>query len=233
MKKKLFLFALLTVCSVPVLSAKVNLTLDIGLVFTHFSNHFSRDNGTKSGRSANLGGVNILLRGEFAKNFGVYGSADFSFGQSFWSKSSGRRFYRADLHDANIVYAIDSQFGFFYAFKPAKNLEIMLGAGLGLGGNGHKREYLNKAGNTETEKIHCTNIGGGFNVDVSYMFTKMLGIYGGIADTFYAPVAVTYTKTSGKNNDVYASYSGSETAKAGVGRFSNSVRLKAGMQFKF
>lgn len=228
MRKKIFMFALLAVFSASLLSAKVSLVLDVGPLFTHFSNHLSLNNGNKRSFSSNLGGLNVVLRGEFAKNFGVYGMANFAFGTTYWYGKRSTNHWLFERGAADIVYAIDSQFGFFYGFKPVKNLEIMLGFGLGLGGNGWN---IPLPGNSE-QKTHCTNIGAGFNLDVSYMLTKMIGLYGGISDTMYAPVAVNRRKNiSGKKTE--ETYTGSKVQSAGIGQFSNSLSLKAGIQIKF
>lgn len=235
MKKRICILFLLTIFSVGFLSAKVKLTLDVGPVFTHFDNFHSTDNGRKNIRSANLGGLNILLRGEFAKNFGVYGMTNFAFGNRFWHVAISKRHYEGALNDADLVYAIDSQFGFFYSFKSVKNLEITLGLGFGLGGNGYNISYKTPLLNDYIRifaKTHCTNIGGGVNLDVSYMFTKLVGIYGGISDTLYIPVSVTVR--SSKINKNSTTYSGSDIqSKAGIGKLSHSVSIKAGLQFVF
>ena len=238
MKKRVCILFLLTVFSVGFLSAKVKLTLDVGPVYTHFDNYRSTDS-KKHIRSANLGGLDILLRCEFAKHFGVYGMTNFAFGNRFWDHASSKKHYEGWLSDRDVVdlvYAIDSQFGFFYAFTPAKNLEIMLGFGLGLGGNGYNLSYtetiLGKSIGIDDKK-HCTNIGGGINVDVSYMFTKMVGIYGGISDTLYLPVSVR-VKTNRTGKEGSKTYSGADIQnKAGIGRLSNSLSIKAGIQFVF
>lgn len=60
-------------------------------------------------------------------------------------------------------------------------------------------------------------------MNISYMFTKMIGIYGGVSDTLYAPV---YTETqisstqSIKNTDV-------------SGKIANSLNIKAGIRLVF
>lgn len=224
MKKAAMLFLIL-IFSAGLLSAKISLTLDVGPLFTHFVNSY--DDGSARHRiSANLGGVNALLQCTFAKNFGVYGMTNFAFGNTYWAHRSTRRSYSGYLHELGLVYAIDSQYGFFYSFKPQKNLAVMLGFGFGLGGNGFKRVWGN-----QKQNVHCTNIGGGINVDVSYMFTKMIGIYGGVSDTLYAPVSVSVKDT---NKEKSTTYSGSEIQSgAGVGKISNSFSLKTGIQITF
>ena len=214
MKKRICILFLLSVFSIGLLSAKVSLVFDVGPLFTHFDHLSSGDHGW----STNVGGLNFVLRGEFAKNFGVYGMGNLAFGSRL-SQTSGRSTH---TWSADLTYAIDSQFGFFYAFKPIKNLEIMLGFGLGIGGSGYRT-----SGKSRKYLAHYTNIGGGFNVDVSYMFTKMIGVYGGLSDTMYAPVARNTDETIGDHNYT-KSYSGS-----GAGRFANAFSLKAGVQLKF
>ena len=214
MKKHLCILFLLSVFAVGSLFAKVSLTLDVGPVYTHFAH---RSNTSSAGRtdtwSTRTGGLNVLLRAEFAKNFGVYGMANFAFGKRIVTGFNTKTHCERDKWDASLSYAIDSQFGFFYAFKPKTNLELMLGLGIGIGGSGYK------SGN----RPHFTNIGGGINFDVSYMFTKLIGIYGGLSDTLYAPVAMTT-----KSGDITTTY-----YNASAGKIANAFSLKAGLQFKF
>ena len=214
MKKRICILFLLSVFSIGLLSAKVSLVFDVGPLFTHFD-HLS---GSNYSWSTNVGGLNFVLRGEFAKNFGVYGMGNFAFGSRL-SQTHGNSTH---TWSADLTYAIDSQFGFFYAFKPIKDLEIMLGFGVGIGGSGYRT-----SGKSRKYLAHYTNIGGGFNVDVSYMFTKMIGVYGGLSDTMYAPVAQN-TKLTVGDHTWEESYSGSK-----AGRFANAFSLKAGVQLKF
>ena len=207
MNKKTCAFVLLLALSTGALFAKTSLILDIGPVFTRFDHLYNSDNSW----STNTGGVNVLLRGEFAKNFGAYGMANLAFGNRLGYGSYAHKVWNT----VNVTYAIDGQFGFFYAFKPIKNLAIMLGLGFGLGGSGYNGKY---------DLAHQTNIGGGFNLDVSYMFSNKIGIYGGLSDTMYAPVS----RYSGDPNGKAHTYSGSA-----AGRFANSFSLKAGVQLVF
>lgn len=217
MKKYLCILFLLSVCAIGSVFAKVSLTLDVGPVYTHFSH---RSNTTSAGTThtwtTHTGGLNVLLRAEFAKNFGVYGMANFAFGQRMVTGFNTKTHCERDKWDASLSYAIDSQFGFFYAFKPKTNLEIMLGAGIGIGGSGY---------NYSSDRHHYTNIGGGINCDVSYMFTKLIGIYGGLSDTLYAPVSVSHTEKSGSDSKT--------TTSSSAGKIANAFSLKAGIQFKF
>lgn len=225
MKKSICVFFLLTVLSVGFLSAKVKLSLDVGPVYTYFGSRTSSGNGHTSW-TAHTGGLNVLFGVEFIKNFGVYGTANFAFGKNYWDKTSFPRSYSGSLRDAELTYAIDSQFGFFYVFHPSNKLDLTLGLGLGIGGSGHNREYATSS-KIIKEEISQANIGGGVNLDVSYMFTKMIGIYGGVADTVYAPV---YTKTKIKignhelppNEDTHVS-----------GKIANSLNIKAGIRLVF
>ena len=221
MKKYLCILFLLSVYAIGSVFAKVSLTLDVGPIYTHFSH---RSDTTSAGRThtwaTHTGGLNVLLRAEFAKNFGVYGMANFAFGNRMITGHNTKNHSERDKWDASLSYAIDSQFGFFYAFKPKTNLEIMLGAGIGIGGSGYNYNRTNSS-----DRHHYTNIGGGINCDVSYMFTKLIGIYGGLSDTLYAPVSVSYTEKSGSNSKT--------TTSSSAGKIANAFSLKAGIQFKF
>jgi len=225
MKKRICILCLLTVFSVGFLSANVKMNLELGPVYTYFSSHTSSSSGHTSW-TTHTGGLNVLFGVEFIKNFGVYGTANFAFGKDYWYKTSSKTEYHGYLRDADLTYAIDSQFGFFYVFHPTKNLDLTLGAGLGIGGSGHNRTYTT-AGITTKKEISQANIGGGVNLDISYMFTKMIGIYGGVSDTLYAPV---YTKTKtkiGNGNSV----SSEDTHVSG--KIANSLNIKAGIRLVF
>ncbi len=214
MKKHLCILFLLSVCAVGSLFAKVSLTLDVGPVYTHFGHRSNTSSaGITNTWSTRTGGLNVLLRAEFAKNFGVYGMANFAFGKRVSNGTHTENTSIITRGNASLSYSIDSQFGFFYVFKPKTNLELMLGLGIGIGGSGYK----------SGDRPHFTNIGGGINFDVSYMFTKLIGIYGGLSDTLYAPVAKTT-----KSGDITTTY-----YNASAGKIANAFSLKAGLQFKF
>lgn len=227
--KKACVFLALLLLSAGVLSASVRLVLDVGPIYTHFTNHLSYNGSSKKyTHSENLFGVNLALRAEFVKNFGVYAMTNFAFGNAYWQHRSSPDSYDGNRYKHGLVYAIDSQFGFFYAFKPRPKLEIALGLGLGIGGNGFNREIAKIK-----ESVRCTNIGAGLNADVSYMFSKLVGIYGGICDTIYAPVAAAVT-TKFNNGENTTTWTGPEVQnKAGIGSVSNSFSIKAGIQFVF
>ena len=188
------------------------MNLELGPVYTYFGSRTSSGSGHTSW-TTHTGGLNVLFGVEFVKNFGAYVTANFAFGKDYWYKTSSPRSYTGFLNDATLTYAIDSQFGFFYVFHPAKNFDLRLGAGLGIGGSGYNKP-LSKS---------QANIGGGVDLNISYMFTKMIGIYGGVSDTLYAPV---YTDTqisstqSIKNTDV-------------SGKIANSLNIKAGIRLVF
>ena len=217
MKKGICIFFLLTVLSVGFLSAKAKLNLDIGPVYTYFSSHEPASSvrfGSGHGLwTTNTGGLNVLFGVEFVKNFGVYVTANFALGRYYWSKESYPTHYEGTRSPAGVTFAIDSQFGFFYVFHPVKKLDLTLGAGIGIGGSGYNKPLPKSQ----------ANIGGGINFNASYMFTKMVGIYGGVSDTLYAPV---YTKTqisstrSIKDTDV-------------SGKVANSLNIKAGIRLVF
>ena len=229
MKKRICILCLLTVFSVGFLSANVKMNLELGPVYTYFSSHepsnsFHFGSGHRSWQT-HTGGLNVLFGVEFIKNFGVYGTANFAFGKDYWYKTSSKTDYHGYLQDADLTYALDSQFGFFYVFHPAKNLDLTLGAGLGIGGSGHNRTYTT-AGITTKKEISQTNIGGGLNLDISYMFTKMIGIYGGVSDTIYVPVHTKTKRTIGNKTE--------ETSDSTTsGKLANSFSIKAGIQLVF
>lgn len=227
--KKACVFLALLLLSAGVLSASVRLVFDVGPIYTHFTNHLSYNGSSKKYTHAeNLFGVNLALRAEFVKNFGVYAMTNFAFGNAYWEHWSSPDSYGGNRHKHGLVYAIDSQFGFFYAFKPRPKLEIALGLGLGIGGNGFNREIAKIK-----ESVRCTNIGAGLNADISYMFSKLVGIYGGICDTIYAPVAAAVT-TKINNGEDTKTWTGPEVQnQAGIGSVSNSFSIKAGIQFVF
>lgn len=205
-------------------SSQMRLVFDVGALYTHFSNHYSHGSGY-NGHAFNLGGLSFVLRGEFKETFGFYSMANFGFGNVLHVIKRNSNSYRRDRVSANVVYAIDSQFGFFYLFKPVKNLEILLGGGLALGGSGWNYHWY---GTDTNERTHCTNLGGGINFEVAYMLTKMIGVYGGLSETMYAPVWVV--QSSGSTTKSYTGTAIQHEAR--VGRFSNSFSLKAGVQFK-
>lgn len=226
MKKSICILFLLTVLSVGFLSAKVKLNLDIGPVYTYFGSSKIHDNGRIDTWATHTGGLNVLFGAEFVKNFGVYGTVNLAFGKDYWAKFSSKRAYGGELMDADLTYAIDCQFGFFYVFHPIKKLDLTLGAGIGIGGSGYNRTY--SSGSTPIKKDQSqANIGGGINFNASYMFTKMVGIYGGVSDTLYAPV-YTNTKTKIGNSDP-TSQEDTNTS----GKIANSFSIKAGLQLVF
>lgn len=223
--KKACVFLALLLLSAGVLSASVRLVLDVGPIYTNFTNHSNKGSERRI-HEENLFGVNLALRAEFVKNFGVYAMTNFAFGNNYWAHRSSKDEYYGVRLRHGLVYAIDSQFGFFYAFKPRPKLEIALGLGLGIGGNGFNREIAKIK-----QSVRCTNIGVGLNADVSYMFSKLVGIYGGICDTIYAPVAVSTKRDDEKETKTWT---GPDVQNvAGIGSVSNSFSVKAGIQFVF
>ncbi len=226
MKRSICIFFLLTVLSVGFLSAKVKLSLDIGPVYTYFASRSTVNNGRTDTWSTHTGGLNVLFGAEFVKNFGVYGTVNFAFGKRIIEgthiKDASTSTSTITRWNGNLTYVIDSQFGFFYVFHPIKKMDLTLGAGIGIGGSG--RNYTR--GNEKIAKSQ-TNIGGGINLNISYMFTKMIGIYGGISDTIYAPV---YTKRSTRySNDKTETIEDSNTS----GKIANSLNIKAGIKIVF
>ena len=229
MKKRICIFFLLTVFSVGFLSAKVKLTLDVGPVYTYFSSRTTINSESKIQWATHTGGLNVLFGAEFVQNFGVYVNANFAFGQKIIdvTKTGNNRSKTITIArwNGDLTYVIDSQFGFFYVFHPIKKLDLTLGAGIGIGGSG--RNYTKtELGVTKKEAISQANIGGGINFTASYMFTKMVGIYGGVSQTFYAPVSTTHrTKVGNETTET--------TNSSASGKFAHSFNIKAGIQLFF
>ena len=207
---------MLTVFSVGFLSAKVKMNLELGPVYTYFSSRTTVGDGHISW-TAHTGGLNVLFGAEFVKNFGVYGSANLAFGKNYWVKSSSPGHYQGDRFTPNFTYAIDSQLGLFYVFHPTDNLDLRLGLGLGIGGSGY---------NETTKEDSQLNIGGGVDLTLSYMFTKLIGIYGGVSDTIYAPVYQATTTITGSTKK-------KESSTDVSGKLANSFSCKAGIRFNF
>ena len=221
MKKGICILFLLIVFSVSFLSAKVKLSLDVGPVYTYFSSRSTDSNGTKSTWATHTGGLNVLFGAEFVQNFGVYGTVNFAFGKRIITGIHTENTSTITRWKGDLTYVIDSQFGFFYVFHPLKKLDLTLGLGIGIGGSG--RSYPS---NSKKISVSQTNIGGGVNLDVSYMFTKMVGIYGGFTETLYAPVSTTVKTTVGSTDTKVTDSNAS-------GKLANSLNIKAGIQFVF
>ena len=213
-------------------SLKNGLSVHVGGTLTGFRN-VRKSGNTRNVHSFGAGGLNIAVQYGLTKNFGVYGLTDFTFGSKMnnsWSSKTYNTYeYKSIKTKTELLYAIDSQFGLYYLFHAPANVHFMLGGGFALGGNG---SHVKKPG--YLEKRHITNIGGGINFDVIYMFTKMFGIYGGISDTMYAPVEVTIRKKPDNGSASTTHYSGSDIHnKAYIGNFSNSFNLKVGLRLSF
>lgn len=230
MKKRICILCLLTVFSIGFLSAKVKMSLDVGPVYTYFGSRTTHSSENKSSWATHTGGLNVLFGVEFVQNFGAYGTVNFAFGQKIITKNrvgnNNHKVITIDRGNEDLTYVIDSQFGFFYVFHPVKKMDLTLGLGLGIGGSGRNNTYTKLFVTTKEEKSQV-NIGGGVNLNVSYMFTKMVGIYGGISDTLYAPVYMK-TKTKIGNTDPVTT----ENSNAS-GKIAHSLNIKAGVQFVF
>jgi len=158
MKRSICIFFLLTVLSVGFLSAKVKLSLDIGPVYTYFASRSTVNNGRTDTWSTHTGGLNVLFGAEFVKNFGVYGTVNFAFGKRLTTGWHTKNHSETDRWDADLTYAIDSQFGFFYVFHPVKNLDLTLGVGLGLGGSGRNHAYAKSSISIKEENQFCPSL---------------------------------------------------------------------------
>ena len=121
----------------------------------------------------------------------------------------------------------DLQLGGGYTFFKESRFNLFVGGGLG----------LNAVSSTETATIFGVDVsykkldamfGLGANVLASFYFTDMIGIYGGIADTFYfVPLNVEKTfKVGGTSFNV----SNKDKLK---NILANSVNLKLGLSLRF
>lgn len=121
----------------------------------------------------------------------------------------------------------DLQLGGGYTFFKESRFNLFVGGGLG----------VNAVSSTETATILGLDVsykkldamfGLGANVLASFYFTDMIGIYGGIADTFYfVPLKVEKTfKVGGTSFNV----SNKDNLK---NILANSVNLKLGLSIKF
>ncbi len=233
MKKRcvLVIAALLTASILSAAKNERKLTFDVGPIYTYMSNHRNDSKTHSRQHSAHLGGMNVLLSYDIVGDFGVYGLANFAFGTIYHSNESNiyGNHTRIDIykHNADVVYAIDSQFGFCYTFKPSKKgLELKLGAGFGLGGHGWNYDTPLHG----KQKHHITNIGGGISFDVAYMFTNLIGIYAGVSDTIYTPVSYNLTQGNEAKSTVFT---GRAIQTKDIGKVSNAFSFNAGLRFKF
>lgn len=121
----------------------------------------------------------------------------------------------------------DSQIGAGYTFFEKSRFNLFVGGGLG----------LNAVSSTETATIGTIQasykkldvmFGLGANILASFYFTDMIGIYGGIADTFYfVPLKVEKTFKVGSTS---INVSNKDNLKDIL---ANSVNLKLGLSIKF
>ena len=121
----------------------------------------------------------------------------------------------------------DSQIGAGYTFFEKSRFNLFVGGGLG----------LNAGSSTETATIGTIQasykkldvmFGLGANILASFYFTDMIGIYGGIADTFYfVPLKVEKTFKFGSTS---INVSNKDNLKDIL---ANSVNLKLGLSLRF
>lgn len=210
------------------LTANEGITLNIGGAYSNVGNFYKGTVGPVTGkivRSANLGGADIGIAYGFSKNFGVYGLGLFAFGKNTTTKTTLGSAVTKTTATHRLAYEIDSQIGLYYKHDlPVRGLAISIGLGIGLGANG--TESKDMAGVVTSRSIF--GVGGGINVQVSYMVTKALGIYVGLSDTVYTPVTFTT-----KVGTIETKLTGSDIQGATIGKISNSFNARVGLQLEF
>lgn len=165
-KKILFIFIGLLTISTTALSAKaLGVELDVGGVYTRHSQHSigsccdGAGFSSYSKASKNLGGLSLGINYQLTKNWALFANTMFTFHRTFVN---------------------DTQLGVGYTFLLGKGFNLFIGGGFALGGS------ISKYNENYTTKYF--GIGGGFSVTASYMFTRQLGIYFGVSDSYYKPV---------------------------------------------
>lgn len=168
MNKKIISLVLVFSLFAGMLQAKsIGLSLEVGANYTNHQLHmFDRYSYTgfrvHSNHFKHMGGFNIALAYSLPKNWDIYISTAFAF---------------------NSVFINDTQIGFGYNFKLAKNFTLFFGGGFGIGCS--KFDVYKSS-----EKCwRSTNIGGGVKLTGTVMFTNMVGIYFGICPNLYKPIS--------------------------------------------
>ncbi|MEL3908934.1 MAG: hypothetical protein P1P64_08020 [Treponemataceae bacterium] len=173
MKKFLTFVCVLSIASFAF--AKGNLSLDIGAQYANNQLHrFGKEPSNKfhnhNIRLQHMGGFNLGVNYEIAKNWGIFLNSAFSF---------------------NNVFLNDTVLGFGYTFAiPKAPIKLFLGGGLALGGF----IYDNNIASVKTRTSHF-NLGAGLQLVGSYMFTNMFGCFFG-ADLNYYGVLSGKEKTT-------------------------------------
>lgn len=124
-------------------------------------------------------------------------------------------------------FIFDSQLGAGITFFQKSRFNLFVGGGLGLNAMHSMETGKILAQNVSYEKLDVM-FGLGANVLASFYFTDMIGIYAGIADTFYfAPLKVEKTiKIAGQSYNV----SNKDSTIKDI--LANSVNLKLGLSIR-
>lgn len=125
-------------------------------------------------------------------------------------------------------FIFDSQFGAGFTFFEKSRFNLFVGGGLGLNAM-RSIQSAKVAGSSISYQKLDVMFGLGANVLASFYFTDLIGIYAGIADTFYfAPLKVEKTfKIAGTEY----TFSNSNGNLKNI--LANSVNLKLGLSLRF
>ena len=156
------------------------LGIDIDLGGLYLNHHVHSTNTNTKVEPKNLGGANLGLAVNLFGNVSAYVTTMFSSNQSFFTKG----FFAESSKDAQI--------GLSYTFNRGGGLEFLLGAGFAISNARFSQE-------AKKTVMTYTNIGGGANVSLAYMFTNFFGIY--IADIYniYWPISQKYVNVENGN----------------------------------
>jgi len=125
------------------------------------------------------------------------------------------------------AFILDTQLGAGITLFKKTRFNLFLGGGLGLNAMKATQSISIAGQNLSYDKLDVM-FGVGVNVLASFYFTKMIGIYGGIADTVYfAPLKVK--KTFKVGNQEYTVSNTSNNIKEVI---ANSVNLKLGLSIR-
>ena len=231
--KKMVLVLVLSLASVTF--AFADFAISFGPAFTNYFVH-SKNEGDVSklafanlenavkgltNESNNAAGIAVDLRADFFYLMAQVAFPGKSHKDLFNNVSNASDFVKSSA----VIF--DSQLGAGYTFFKKTKFNLFVGGGLG----------LNAVSSTETATILGLDVsykkldamfGLGANILASFYFTDMIGIYGGIADTFYfVPLKVEKTfKVGGTSFNV----SNKDKLKDIL---ANSVNLKLGLSIKF
>ncbi|AIW88503.1 hypothetical protein JO41_00755 [Treponema sp. OMZ 838] len=216
--------------------AFADFSISFGPAFTNYFVHSKNEGDVATLGSANLENAvkNLTNESNNAAGIAVDLRAEFFYLMAqiaFPGKSHKDLFNNVSSETANFIkkspVIFDSQIGAGYTFFKKSRFNLFVGGGLG----------LNAMSSTETAKIGPLNasyekldvmFGLGANILASFYFTDMIGIYGGIADTFYfVPLKVEKTFKLGSTS---INVSNKDKLKDIL---ANSVNLKLGLSLKF